>query len=109
MGRAVVIEIDVELRERLRELLVVRARVGFGISVGVGGVECDRRSVHVGSTDERRLLPETVECARERVAAHERAEMPDVEVTVRVRQPAGDDRRRVSGVVVACHGYTTPV
>ena len=53
VGVAVVVELDVELRERLLVLLVVFQRERLGIDPLLGGVDRDRRPVHVRSADER--------------------------------------------------------
>ena len=56
VGVAVVVELDVELRERLLVLLVIRHRQFFGADALFGGVDRNRRTVHVRATDVRRLL-----------------------------------------------------
>jgi hypothetical protein len=103
VGVAVVVELDVELRERLRVALVVREGELLGRDARLLGVDRDGRPVHVGARDEGGLLAEFPEGARVDVPSDVRPQVTDVQVAVSVRQPTRHHRRTVRGKVLVAH------
>ncbi len=97
VGVTVVVELDVELGERLLVLSVPLEGELGGIDALFFGVDGDRRAVHVGAGDVRRLLAKRLEGAGEGVRADVSTEVTDVQVAVGVGQPAGHDRGRSVG------------
>lgn len=103
VGVPVVVELDVELRERRGVLLVPVERELLGGDPFLLGVDCDGGPVHIRAGDERGLLTESFERAPVHVAADVGSEVADVEVAVGVRQSTGHHRRVVGGEVVVAH------
>ncbi len=103
VGVPVVVELDVELRERLGVGLVEVKRELPRLDTLLGGVDRYRCTVHVRPRNERRLLADPSEGARQRVPVDVRPEVADVQVTVRVGQPTGHDRRLVRRKLVVAH------
>jgi len=103
VGVAVVVERDVELRERLLVGLVPVEGEFLGRDALLVGVDGDRRPVHVRAADEGGLLAERFESAGVHVAADVRSQVADVQVTVGVRQSAGHHRGIVGRKLVVTH------
>jgi len=104
---AVVVELDVELRERRLVLFVVPERELPGRDALLLGVDGHRGTVHVRPGDERRLLAELSQRARRDVAADVRPQVTDVQVPVGVGEPAGHHRGVVGRILVVAHAINS--
>jgi len=104
VGVAVVVEVDVEFRERLLVLFVPLQREVFRVDALLFSVDRDRRPVHVRSADVDGVLAQRLERSIERVRADVPPKVTDVQVAVGVGQPAGHDGGFVRRKLVVAHG-----
>ncbi len=102
---AVVVEVDVELREGFLVRFVPVEGEVLGGDTGLCGVDCDRGPMHVRPRDKGGLLADRSERPRQNVPAHVGPEVADVEVPVRIGKATGHHRRGIRGEGLVAHGY----